>query len=277
MSAQRVRRRTQGQPISTRRAFMQQRAQSVVARVEVIGRIAQLVWRSAVSLLTTPLEWRALLYQMDQLVVRSFGIASATAVFVGIVMSIQFAFTLERFGAKDTIGRIVGLSEVRELAPSLTALVVGSRIAAGVAAELGSMMVTEQVDAIRALGANPVRKLVVPRLLAVTLGMPMLTAFALVLGVLSAMLISYTSFGVPMDYFLQSAINIVKMRDYVSGLGKTPVFGFLVALIGCFYGLETRGGTEGVGRSTTSAVVVTSVTVLLADAVLTRIFLSVID
>jgi len=239
-----------------------------------VGAVSILIRKALVACFTTRFEGRAFVYQMEQLGVRSLGIGAATAVFVGIVMAIQFAFSLERFGARDSVGRIVGLSETRELAPALTALVVGSRIAAGMAAEIGSMVVTEQIDAIRALGADPIRKLVVPRLLAGTLVMPMLTCFALVLGVLSAMVVCNVTFGVQMPFFLSTAIDSVTMRDLASGLGKTPFFGFLITILGCYFGFQTTGGTEGVGRSTTSAVVVVSITILVADALLTQVFLS---
>lgn len=238
------------------------------------GAVTLLLTRSLKALFTTRFEASALVYQMEQLGVRSMGIAAATAVFVGIVMAIQFAFSLEKFGARDTVGRIVALSEVRELAPSLTALVVGSRIGAGMAAEIGSMAVTEQIDAIRALGADPIRKLVLPRVLAATLIMPLLTCFALVLGFVSAMVVCNISFGIPFPFFLSSGLDSVTLRDFFAGIMKTPFFGVLIALVGCYFGLRTRGGTEGVGRSTTSAVVVVSITILVADALLTQIFLS---
>jgi phospholipid/cholesterol/gamma-HCH transport system permease protein len=238
------------------------------------GGASLLAKRGAVALVTTRFEARAFIYQLYQLGVKSLGIAAATAIFVGIVMAIQFAFSLERFGARDSVGRIVGLSMVRELAPSLTSLVVGSRIAAGIAAELGSMAVTEQIDAIRALGADPVRKLVVPRVLAGTILMPLLCCFALVLGVGSAMIVCRVTFGIQMPFFLSTAIDTIDFGDFLSGIGKTPFFGFIVTLLGCHFGMITRGGTEGVGRSTTTAVVVVSIGVLVANAILTQLFLT---
>lgn len=246
------------------------RVQDLIAN---LGRVALLTGRASRALFTTRLEVTASIYQLEQLGVRSLGIGAATAIFVGIVMSIQFAYSLEPFGAKDSVGRIIGLAEARELAPSLTSLVVGSRIAAGMAAEIGSMAVTEQIDAIRALGADPIRKIVVPRLLAGTIAMPLLCSFALVLGILSAMVVSTFSVGITPAFFLSTAIDAITMRDFLSGLGKTPFFGFLIAILGCYFGLETRGGTEGVGRSTTTAVVVVSIAILIADAVLTQLFL----
>lgn len=247
---------------------------SVIAFVTEAGGTATLAWRSTVALFTTRFEPRAFLYQMHSLGVKSLGIAVATAVFVGIVMTIQFAYSLERFGAQDSVGRVVGLSEVRELAPSLTALVVGCRIGAGIAAELGSMAVTEQIDAIRALGADPVRKLVVPRVLAGTVLMPLLTCFALVFGIGSAMVVSKATFGISMPFFLSTALDTIDLPDLLSGIGKTPFFGYIVCLLGCHFGMQTRGGTEGVGRSTTTSVVVVAIAVLVTDAILTQLFLS---
>lgn len=248
----------------------------VLNGLEHVGEISIMVKRAFVALFTTRFEGRAFLYQLEQMGVRSFGIAAATAVFVGIVMAIQFAFSLERYGARDTVGRIVGLSEVRELAPSLTSLVVGCRVGAGIAAELGSMAVTEQIDAIRALGADPVRKLVIPRMLAGIIVMPLLTVFALVLGVSSAALVCNVSFGIGIPFFINSAMEAVLFVDLLSGFGKPPVFGFLIAVLGCHFGMTTRGGTEGVGRSTTTSVVVVAISILVADAVLTQVFLTLL-
>lgn len=239
-----------------------------------LGAVTVLSGKTFVSAFRGRFELGALVYQMEMLGVKSLGIASVTAIFVGMVMAIQFAFSLERYGAADAVGRIVGLSIARELAPALTALVVGGRIGAGMAAELGSMNVTEQVDAVRALGADPVRKLVLPRVLACILIMPLLTCFANVFGFLSAMIVCNLQFGTPLPFFVSTGIDSVKMQDFLSGIGKTPFFGFVIAILGCHFGLLTTGGTEGVGRSTTTAVVVVSVCVLLADTILTQLFLS---
>jgi len=257
--------------------FLRSQGHLVLTLVRRGGATSLLAWRSARALFTTRFEARAFIYQLDQLGVRSLGIAAATAVFVGIVMTIQFAFSLERFGAQSSVGRIVGLSEARELAPSLTALVVGCRIGAGIAAELGSMAVTEQIDAIRALGADPVRKLVVPRVLAGVVLMPLLCTFALALGILSAMVVSQVSFGISMPFFLSTAFDSIELSDFLSGMCKTPFFGYLVCLVGCHFGMSTRGGTEGVGRSTTAAVVTAAIVVLVADSLLTQVFLNLFD
>jgi phospholipid/cholesterol/gamma-HCH transport system permease protein len=191
-----------------------------------------------------------------------------------MVMAIQFAFGLQKFGGMEYTGRVIGLSFARELAPTLTAVIVGSRVAAGMAAEVGSMNVTEQVDAIRALGADPVKKLVLPRVIAMVLVMPLLGFFALALGFLGAMWITSSQFSIPMGFFFRSALESVNMRDLGAGMCKTPFFGFIIAIIGCHYGLTTRGGTEGVGKSTTATVVAVSVTICITDFFLTKLFMA---
>ena len=241
---------------------------------EQVGSVAVLGIRSIKTLFRSRFEGREFVYQLEQLGVRSMAIASATAIFVGIVMTIQFGVFMEKYGAKEALGRVIGISEARELAPALTSLVVGSRIAAGMAAELGSMAVTEQIDAIRALGADPIRKLVVPRVAASVVIMPLIACFALVLGMFAAMIVGITSYGLAGKTFLSAALDAVTLQDYLSGLSKTPVFGFLVAILGCHFGMTTRGGTEGVGSSTTRSVVVVSITILVADALLTQIFVA---
>lgn len=218
-----------------------------------------------------PFELRSTIYQFESLGVKSVSIAALTAVFVGMVMAVQFAFGLQRFGGMEYTGRIVGVSFSRELAPTLTSVVVGGRIASGIAAELGSMAVTEQIDAIRSLGADPLKKLVLPRLVACTLVMPLLCAFALVLGFSGAMLITDIEFGIPSTFFLKTALTTVNFRDFYSGMFKTPFFGATIAIIGCHFGMTTRGGTEGVGHSTTSAVVTTSIGILVIDFFLTKV------
>src|SRR3954463_14872152 len=155
-----------------------------------LWKIGLTLWQALAAMLRRPLELRAIVYQMESLGVRSVGIASVTAVFIGMVMAVQFAFGLQKFGGMEYTGRVVGLSFARELAPTLTAVIVGGRIGSGMTAEVGSMSVTEQIDAIRALGADPLKKLVWPRLVASILVMPVLAAFSLVLGFAGAMLIT---------------------------------------------------------------------------------------
>jgi phospholipid/cholesterol/gamma-HCH transport system permease protein len=235
------------------------------------GQLGKMVWGTALSVFRRPVEFRAIIYQLEALGVRSLGIASVVALFTGLVMAMQFAFGLQKFGGIEYTGRIIGLSFARELAPSLTALVVGSRIGSGITAEIGSMAVTEQIDAIRALGADPFKKLVLPRLVASIVLMPVLSAFALVLGFLGAMFIIAVEFELPSRFFLQTALESVTFGDYFSGLFKTPFFGAITALLGCHFGMTTRGGTEGVGMSTTRSVVAISISILISDFFLTKV------
>lgn len=244
--------------------------------IEAIGDIAFLSVRSARALFTRPFEGKAIVYQLESLGVASVGIASVTATFIGMVMAIQFAVGLQKFGGLEYVGRVVGLSFARELAPTLTAVIVGGRIGAGIAAEVGSMNVTEQVDAISALGADPVKKLVMPRVVASVITMPILSFFALVLGFSGAMVVTSSEFHIPMEFFFRSAVESTSMSDLMAGMLKTPIFGFLIAIIGCHFGLKTRGGTEGVGRSTTSTVVAVSISILVADVFLTKILLALL-
>jgi phospholipid/cholesterol/gamma-HCH transport system permease protein len=239
--------------------------------VVAFGQIGRMTGGAFAGMLKRPLELESTVYQMESLGVKSVGIASVTALFVGMVMAVQFAFGLQKFGGMEYTGRIIGLSFSRELAPTLTAVIVGGRIGAGIAAEVGSMAVTEQIDAIRALGADPVKKLVAPRLLASIITMPVLCAFALVLGFTGAMIICASEFGIPMGFFLRTALGSVNFGDYFSGMFKTPFFGGIIAIIGCHFGLNTRGGTEGVGQATTRTVVAISITILIADFFLTKV------
>jgi phospholipid/cholesterol/gamma-HCH transport system permease protein len=244
---------------------------SFTAFLDHLGQMSRMTGSAFVMMFRSPLELRSTLYQMEMIGVKSAGLASVTAVFTGMVMAVQFAFGLQKFGGMEYTGRIIGLSFARELAPALTAVIVGGRIGSGIAAEVGSMAVTEQIDAIRALGADPVKKLVVPRLVASILVMPVLCALSLVLGFGGAMLICALEFDIPPGFFLRTALGSVNFKDYFSGMYKTPVFGGIIAAIGCHFGLITRGGTEGVGQSTTRTVVAISISILIADFVLTKL------
>jgi phospholipid/cholesterol/gamma-HCH transport system permease protein len=239
-----------------------------------LGEVALLTWNTVKALPRRPFEWSSTIYQMESLGVRSMGIVAVTSIFIGMVMTIQFAFGLQRFGGLEYIPRVVVLSFARELAPTLTAVIVGGRIGSGMAAEVGAMNVTEQVDAIRALGADPAKKLVVPRVVASILAMPILCAFALALGVMGAVIVCFFQFDVSPQFFMQSSLDALTMGDFWSGWAKTPVFGFIIAIIGCHFGLHTTGGTEGVGQSTTRTVVAVSIAILIADYFLTMLFWS---
>lgn len=247
---------------------LMERALGLVAH---LGVISQMTIGTVRAIFKRPFEWRALLQQLESLGVASLGIVVVTSVFIGMVMAVQFAFGLRKFGGMEYTGRVIAMSFARELAPTLTAVIVGGRIGAGMAAEVGSMSVTEQIDAVRALGADPLKKLVLPRLLASIIVMPVLASFALVLGFSGAMVITDLQFNIPSSFFLRSALGTVTMMDFMSGMFKTPVFGAIIALVGCHFGMTTTGGTAGVGNSTTRTVVVISITILIADFFLTKL------
>ena len=236
-----------------------------------LGEVALLGARAVRALFKKPFEGREIIRQLESLGVASMGIVTITSLFIGMVMSTQFAFGLQKFGGMEYTGRVVALTFARELAPTLTAVIVGGRIGAGMTAEIGAMAVTEQLDAISALGADPVKKLVLPRLIASILVLPIVGTFALILGFTGAMVITDTQFGIPAAFFFQSALDQLVLMDYLMGLVKTPVFGAIIALLGCHFGMRTRGGTAGVGRSTTKTVVAISITILIADFFLTKL------
>jgi phospholipid/cholesterol/gamma-HCH transport system permease protein len=255
------------------RSFLERRLASLLS---FIGAVSLLFSGSLRVLFKRPLELRELVLQLESIGVKSTGLVIISGTFVGMVMALQFALGLQKFGGMEYTGRVISLSFTRELAPALTAVIVGGRIAGGIAAEIGSMAVTEQVDAIRSLGADPVKKLVMPRLVAAVIVMPCVSMMSLVLGFCGAMFVAQAQFDLPAGFFLSSALDSVTYPDFWNGFLKTPVFGAIIALVGCHYGLTTSGGTQGVGRATTNAVVATTISLLIADFLLTNVFATLI-
>lgn len=242
--------------------------------VRLLGGIAHLTGSSFRAGLKRPFELPELARQITQIGLRSLSIALLTSAFSSMVITVQFALQLSRFGAKSWVGSVVGVTLARELGPVMTALVVGGRVGAGIAAELGSMAVTEQIDAIRVLGADPIRKLVIPRVLATMIVLPLMTSMAVVLGIVGGALIASLDAGVSFAHFYAAAWHATTMNDFLSGLSKTVFFGFNIAIVSCYLGLQTRGGTAGVGSATTRSVVVTSVVTLIGDFLLTKLILT---
>jgi phospholipid/cholesterol/gamma-HCH transport system permease protein len=243
--------------------------------VSASGDFLLLALDTARALLRPRFPFREAIVQFDAIAVRSTPIVVITAIFTGMVLALQTAFALTRFGAKPYVGNVVGLSIVRELGPVLAALMVGGRVGAGIASELGSMAVTEQVDAIRAMGADPAQKLALPRVLATTLGLPLLTLLAIVLGIAGGMVVADLQYGIAPGFYRQTVISTVELADYFSGVLKTFFFGWWIGMVGVFIGLRTTGGTAGVGRATTRAVVISSIGVLISDFFLTKLFMLV--
>ncbi len=241
--------------------------------INLVGELGILTAQFFARLVTPPVHFRDIITQIRELGVRSLAIANLTAVFAGMVMAVQFGYSMERFGAKDFVGTVVSLSILRELGPVLTALLVGGRVGAGITAELGSMRVTEQIDAIRILGADPIRRLIVPRVVALTICLPLLTILADVIGVFGGMIVAVGEFGITPILYYRSVMDTILIGDFTGGIGKSVFFGFFIALIACHQGFNTSGGTEGVGQATTRTVVLTSITVLIMDFFLTKFFM----
>ncbi len=239
-----------------------------------IGGVA-LMTRDLVRAMRERWETSEILRQMDALGVGSISITNLTALFTGMVLALQTSYALSQFGGKLFVGRVVVLSLCRELGPTLTALMVAARVGAGITAELGTMAVTEQVDALRALGASPVRKLVLPRVLAITAMLPVLTLLADFLGMLGGLFIAVFEIKIGASFYISTILQSLHYNDLMHGLCKTPFFGFEIAMIGCYNGLNATGGADGVGRATTAAVVLSSITVLATDFFLTKIFLTI--
>lgn len=238
-----------------------------------IGGISDLAVQTVREMIRGPLETDLLIVQFEQIGVRSLSIVGITSLFIGMVLALQTAYSLEQFGVKLFIGKVVSLSLVRELAPVLMSLMVGGRVGAGMTAEIGTMKVTEQIDALRALATSPIRKLVVPKVMATTLMFPVLTVVSNFVGIFGGLVIAVANLHLTANFYVRSVITTVKYNDLASGIGKTFFFGFAVGLIACFNGLRTTGGADGVGRSTTVTVVMGAITILIMDFFLTKLFL----
>jgi len=225
------------------------------------------------SLVTRPLYFRDFVEQLDAIGIGSLTVVLLTGTFTGMVLALQSGMTLDQFGARSMVGRLVSASMVKELGPVLTALMVTGRVGSGIAAELGSMAVTDQLAALRSLGTDPVRKLVTPRVVAGTLMVPVLTVISDAVGILGGGIISSTQLQVANSIYWNNVTASLFMDDIWMGLIKPFVLGFLIVTIGCHVGLRARGGTQGVGRATTQAVVAGSVAVLAVDFVLTKLLI----
>ncbi len=240
--------------------------------VNFIGGCSLLVFETLKTLFKPPFYPQLFVDQCYSLGVKSFSIAFITALSTGMVMSLQFGLGLERFGGKLYVPKIVGLSIMRELGPVLTCLMVAGRVGSGIAAEIGSMAVTQQIDAIRALGTDPIRKIVIPRVLAMLLLAPILTIMADLVGILGGMYLSQHELNLNPNFYFQNALIALRTSDFAVGIGKTFIFGLVIAFTGCYYGLKTTGGTQGVGQSTTQAVVTSCILITVLDFVLTKLF-----
>jgi len=230
-------------------------------------------WQAVSNLIRKPHYWGDVMTQADLIGVGSLPIVVLTGFFTGGVLALQSAASLAQFGAQSQTGRFVSLSMIRELAPVLTGLMVSGRNASGMASELGSMVVTEQIDAMRALGTDPMKKLVTPRMLSTVVMLFLLTIVSDTVGTAGGAFVSIFMSSQNGTQYFTSAYQALVYADIVQGLTKPLFFGFIISTVGCFFGMSTTGGTQGVGRSTTQAVVVSSVLIIVSDFILSRIML----
>lgn len=240
-----------------------------------IGEITLLSWDSLRLLLRRPLGFALMAEQMFTIGVRSLPLVGVTTVFTGAVMALQVSVTLSAYGAKAYVGSFVSVSMIKELGPVLTAVMIAARVGAGITAELGSMTVTEQIDAMRALGASPTKQLVIPRLMALLIMLPTLTIVGDLLGILGGLYIGVAEIGQTPEYYWAKVREFLLIGDIVSGTAKTVFFAFFIGIIACHNGLRTRGGATGVGQATTNTVVAASLSIFISNFFLAKLFLMV--
>lgn len=238
-----------------------------------IGQASLLAMKGVWGIFIPPFNMRLVLREIDNFGAGSILLVDIIALFTGMVMALQTIYGLSMYGAEIYVGSVVSLSIVRELGPVLTSIMVGARVGSGIAAEIGSMQVTEQIDAMRALGASPIKKLVTPKILAGMITLPLLTVTADIVGIFGGLIVALFELDIDRTFYIDSVLTTIKISDLFSGVGKTIFFGLLVAVIGCYFGLKTTGGTTGVGRSTTITVVTVSILILISDFFLTKLFL----
>lgn len=239
---------------------------------EGAGGIALLFRDTCALMVTRKIRWRAVVEQMNKIGVMSLPLVFLTALFTGMVLALQSAYQLRLFAAEKFTSDLISVSLCRELGPVLTAMVVAGRVGASIAAELGTMKVTEQIDALKALATNPIQYLVIPRFIAALFMLFILTIYADVIGMFGGYLISVFKLGMSSHMYIKRGIDALVVKDVVTGLIKAFFFGGFISVVGCYFGFTARGGAEGVGRATTLAVVVSLILVIASDALFSAIF-----
>ena len=248
-------------------------AKDAVLEVQEYVRLLAAVAR---ALVTPPIYYRDIIEQFDSIGIGSLTVVLLAGLFTGMVLALNSGFTLDQFGARSMVGRLVSASMVKELGPVLTGLMVAGRVGSGIAAELGSMLVTDQIAALRALGTDPIRKLVVPRVLAGLLMVPLLTALATAIGMVGGWIVTVLQFHVASSVYWTSVTQGLYVQDVWMGIIKPFFLGFTIVTIGCHVGLRTTGGTQGVGNATKLAVVASSVAVIAVDFMVTKVLIVLI-
>ena len=247
--------------------------QQALALLRFAGGFALLCIDIIKELFTAPFYPRLVLQQMYVMGVQSFFLVAVTGLAVGSVMALQFGYGLQKFGGTLYVPKIAALTILREMGPVFTSLLVAGRIGSGIAAEVASMKVTQQIDAIRALGTSPIKRIVIPRVLAAVITLPILAMCADYVGLYGAMIVAHHELNIGPEYFLTKVVDTLTMPDLLTGMAKTVVFAIFISVTACWKGLNTEGGTEGVGRTTTWVVVATAIFIMISDFFLTKFFL----
>ena len=254
--------------------FFAQIGRVVLALCEEVGRLAVFTKNTLVAGLLPPIYLRQLFDQLVRIGYNSLPVVGLTAFFTGGVLALQIYIGGSRFNAESVVPSIVSLAITRELGPVLAGLMVAGRVAAAIAAELGTMRVTEQIDALVTLSTNPFKYLVMPRLVAAVISLPVLVLIGDIIGVMGSYVVATSSLGFNSGAFIRNTVEFLRIDDVVSGLIKSAVFGFIIALMGCYHGFNSRGGAQGVGRATTNAVVSAAILILAANYALTSLLFS---
>ncbi len=246
----------------------------LLGALEELGSLGLLFFRTLKNVFKKPREHQTLLQQIEEIGVRSLPVVSLTAAFGGLVFGFQMYIGLHRYvgpGSEAYGGPVITLSLAKELIPILVGLMVSGRVGSSMAAEIGTMKITEQIDALHSLGANPIRYLVVPRMLAAFFMMPCLVLYGDIIGILAAYLYNVMLMGVNRIIYVQNTLTYLELWDVMTGLIKASVFGVVIAIVGCWQGMETEGGAEGVGRATTRTVVIASITILILNFFISKV------
>lgn len=237
-----------------------------------LGGFAVLCRQMVRELLHPPMEWRLLFEQIHHIGAKSLPLILITAISTGMVMTLQFGIGLAKFGGQPYVPKIVSLSILREMGPVFTSLMVAARVGAGMASEIGSMVVTQQIDAIRALGTSPIRKIVIPRVIGCLICLPLLATLANMIGIIGGLIVGISELKLDGEFYMLKVTTTLTMNDYLSGMGKCLFFAFFISVTSCYYGLNVKEGTKEVGLATTKAVVVSSILILVGDFFLTKLF-----
>lgn len=240
--------------------------------LEFLGGVGALTKSIFRELKTKPFYLQLTIDQIYAIGIKSWPIVFVTALSTGMVMALQFGMGLEKFGGKLYVPKLVSLSIIREIGPVFTSLMLAARVGAGIASEIGSMVVTQQIDAIRALGTSPIKKIVIPRVVAALIAVPLLAALANIIGVTGGLIVGVSELKLDAQFYFLKILETITLSDYFSGFGKTIFFAFFVSVPACYFGLNTERGTRGVGIATTKAVVTSSIMILVGDFILTKAF-----